>query len=112
MTSRYDGREIRTNIDQKYREIFKKRNVQFINQYMTPELKYPTATDMAELTNYSHVWKLGDRFYKLADEYYKDSTLWWVIAWYNRTPTEAQVNLGDIVNIPMPLEKILQILEV
>jgi len=112
MTSRYDSREIRTNFDKKYRQIFKKRNVSFINQYMTADLKYPSASEVGELMNYSHAWKLGDRFYKLADHYYKDPTLWWVIAWYNRTPTEANLSIGNIVTIPLPLEKVLQILEV
>ena len=40
------------------------------------------------------MWKLGDRFYKLADQYYGDPTLWWIIAWYNRMPTESHAEGG------------------
>jgi hypothetical protein len=34
-------------------------------------------------------------------------TYWWVIAQYNKKPTESQLSPGDIVYIPIPLEKIL-----
>ena len=112
MTSRYDNKKIRSNFSPQYRQILKERNVGFINQYGTQTLNYPSTNEIGELVNYSHAWKLGDRFYKLADEHYKDSTLWWVIAWYNRTPTESHVSIGDIVLIPLPLEKTLQYLDV
>ena len=65
-----------------------------------------------ELELVGHTWSLGDRFYKLAYKYYGDSTLWWVIAWYNQTPTEAQVEIGDTLQIPLPLDKILRMLGV
>lgn len=112
MTSRYDGRDIRVNGSSEYRQIFKNRNVKFITQYMTGELKYPSTSEINQLTNFSHIWSLGDRFYKLADQYYKDPSLWWVIAWYNRRPTESHAKIGDIITIPLPLEKVLQILDV
>ena len=49
----------------------------------------------------------GDRFDLLAHQYYGDSELWWVIAWYNQTPTESHVELGDVLQIPLPLHKVL-----
>ena len=48
-----------------------------------------------------HVWKVGSRFYKLAAEYYGDSRLWWVIAFFNKKPTDGHVDIGDVVYIPM-----------
>jgi len=112
MTSRYDNRSERATFEETYREILKKRNVKTINQYTTPVLKYPTASEMRNLQIFNHVWKIGDRFYKLADKYYDDPKLWWVIAWFNRSPTEAHFTMGEIVNIPLPLEEILQILDI
>jgi len=109
MISRYDDREIRTNIDEKYKKLRDKRNVNLIHQYDTPKLRYPSLEDMDRITTFSHAWRLGDRFYKLANKHYGDSKLWWIIAWFNQTPTEAHVEIGDIVDIPLPLEEILQI---
>ena len=55
---------------------------------------------------------MGDRYFKLAYEYYGDSKLWWVIAWYNQKPSEADVKNGDTIFIPLPLDKVLSALRV
>jgi len=112
MTSRYDSRLIGLNGSKIYRELFKKRNVGFIEHYTTPEMPYPTVDDLLDLSIISRPWQLGDRFYKLADQYYKDPALWWVIAWFNRTPTESHLEIGDVVDIPLPLERVLQLLDI
>ena len=70
-------------------------------------MPYPTVEQAGNLTFINHVWKQGDRYFKLASEYYGDPTLWWVIAWFNKKPTESHVKLGDIIQIPMPLETVL-----
>jgi len=111
MTSRYAGRKVGLNNLIQYQEIFKEKGVKFIRQYFSPNLKHPTVDEVVSLRRLGHIWSIGDRFYKLAYEYYGDSTLWWVIAWYNQTPTESHVKLGDVLEIPMPLDKILAILE-
>ena len=109
MTSRYSNREIRTNFNRKYIEFFRTRNVNLISQYTTPNDKPITSEDVLGLTRLSHIWSLGDRFYKLAAEHYGDPALWWVIAWYNRMPTEAHVKIGWVVTIPHPIEDVLQL---
>jgi len=35
--------------------------------------------------------------------------MWWVIAWFNKLPTESHIKLGDVIYIPMPLNEILKI---
>tara|TARA_R110000824_G_scaffold17841_1_gene71600 strand:+ start:708 stop:1046 length:339 start_codon:yes stop_codon:yes gene_type:complete len=112
MTSRYAGTSIGINDLEQYELILKEKGVQFIRQYFSPNLVHPTAQEVRELELVGHTWSLGDRFYKLAYKYYGDSTLWWVIAWYNQTPTEAQVQIGDTLQIPLPLDKILRMLGV
>ena len=68
------------------------------------------AEEVASLNTLGHVWGMGDRFYKLAFEHYGDSEKWWVIAWFNQTPTEFHVARGDIILIPFPLERVLKYL--
>jgi nucleoid-associated protein YgaU len=111
MVSRYDAREIFTNNHSEYDEVFEKRNTKSILQYDTANLKHPTASEIANLSTINHVWREGDRFWKIASKYYNQPKLWWVIAWFNRMPTEGQVKLGDIVVIPLPLSKILDYLD-
>ena len=50
----------------------------------------------------------GERIDTIAGSYYGDSTYWWVIALYNKKPTEADFKIGEIVYIPLPLEEILE----
>ena len=111
MVSRYDAREMFANASEEYDELFGKRNTKSILQYNTANLSHPTADEIVNLNTVNHVWKEGDRFWKLASRYYNQPKMWWVIAWFNRMPTEAQVNLGDIVVIPLPLSKILDYLD-
>jgi len=107
VTNRYRSRQIKTNIDGLYAESFKKRFKKLIRQYTTPILETPSAGDIRDLTVVNHIWSLGDRYYKLAHKHYGDSELWWVIAWYNNAPTESHLELGDVVLIPSPLERVL-----
>ena len=92
--------------------MFQERGVRFIRQYNTPVLNYPTPEEIQELETMGHTWGHGDKFFKLAHRYYGDASLWWIIAWYNKTPTESHVSIGDTVYVPMPLDKILRFLGV
>jgi membrane protein insertase Oxa1/YidC/SpoIIIJ len=47
------------------------------------------------------VWQTGDKYFKLADEHYGNPNLWWIIASYNMAPTEAHLDIGDIVYVPI-----------
>jgi hypothetical protein len=103
-------RAILRNDDELYSEVLRKRGVSYIDQYATPILNHPNAQQISSLRRISHVWKMGDRFYKLADKYYGDSRYWWVIAWYNQVPTESHIETGQVLRIPTPLNKILALL--
>ncbi len=110
MTSRYDSRNVFLNFDSKYDKVLDERKVNYVEQYTTPRFVYPTAEQMADLNVIRDVWRQGDRYWKLAYKYYNGrSDLWWVIAWFNKSPTEGNISVGDTVLIPTPLNKILEI---
>tara|TARA_R100000234_G_scaffold118838_1_gene100244 strand:+ start:4330 stop:4668 length:339 start_codon:yes stop_codon:yes gene_type:complete len=109
MASRYDDRAFITNNLDIYKNIFKKRGVKQIVHYASPELSYPSSQDLSSLNIIDHIWRRGDHYYKLADFYYGDSTYWWVIAFFNKKPTEDLLAFGDIVMVPLPLENVLSI---
>jgi len=110
MSSRYDDKVPFRNRSEKYEKTFEDRGVKFIKHYSTPEMSHPTVEDIESLDEEYHTWKLGDRFYKLAAKHYGNETYWWVIAWYNKTPTESHVDPGQILAIPFPLDGALNIL--
>ena len=103
-SGRYNNRQKRFNNSELYYEILSKRGVKQIRQYLTPEIKTLTAAERSHITTVQHIWKTGDRFYKLAHKYYGNPEYWWIIPWYNQMPTENHVNLGQIILIPFPPE--------
>jgi len=107
MSYRYANREVLINDNEAYRELLKERGLKYFRQFGTADLTYPTLGQLMHIQIIPHLWKAGDKYYKLAHAYYGDSRLWWVIAWFNKKPTEAHVKSGDVVNIPTPLETIL-----
>jgi hypothetical protein len=110
--SRYNPRRIYSTSNDLYSEDLEKRGLKYFRYYQTPVLKKPTLSELSDIEEYGHVWKLGDRYYKLAHEHYGDPEMWWVIAWYNNKPTEAHVKIGDVVKVPSPLWKIRAVYEV
>tara|TARA_R110000824_G_scaffold194061_7_gene376581 strand:+ start:66 stop:404 length:339 start_codon:yes stop_codon:yes gene_type:complete len=112
MASRYDNRTIAKNSDELYRELFEDRNIRFVRQFRTGTLRHPTVSEITTLELAGHIWSVGDRFYKLAQKHYRDPTYWWVIAWYNQKPTEGHLELGETIQIPTPLERVLGYLDV
>ena len=107
---RYEDKKILQNQEDSYSEILEDRGVKYIRQYGSANLTHPDATDIGTLERVGHIWQIGDRYYKLAHQYYGNSKYWWVIAWYNQKPTESHVALGDVLKIPFPLYKVLSFL--
>lgn len=107
MSIRYDNRSVRTNATKIHKKLLEKRGMKRVQQYTTPIFNDISPSERASLDRVEHIWTVGDRLYKLAFKYYGDSELWWIIAWYNQKPTEADFKIGDLVYIPLPLEDIL-----
>jgi nucleoid-associated protein YgaU len=108
--SRYGKTQILINDNEYYRSLVRKRGVNAIKQYATPVLKNPTIEERSQLAKTTHIWKYGDRFYKLSNQYYGDPQYWWIIAWYNSTPTEANISTGTAIRIPLNIEEVLAVL--
>ncbi len=109
MPSRYKNRQIVRNTSELYETFMEDRDVGSIRHDRTPHLKHPTGAQRRRLEHTKVVWKQGDRFWKLAAKHYGSPKYWWVIAWYNQKPTESSVNLGTVIMIPKPLERVLEI---
>ena len=93
-----------------YKELRERRGVKQIEHFTTPVLSHPTVAERARLRTSSHVWKYGDRLYKLAHQYYGDVRYWWVIAWYYGFPTEAEIATGDLLEVPLDISEALLVL--
>ena len=108
-TNRYSKTRAFLNEDADYKKIFKKQfaGKLTLKQLGTQHLDYPDFANIFSFSYKTHIWGLGDRYYKLAHAYYGDSQYWWVIAWFNKKPTEQHIKLGDVVKVPLPLQTVL-----
>lgn len=104
--SLFKNREILKNSKEYYKSILDKKGVKEIRQYETPVLKYPTPKQIQQLVLIPHVWSKGDRLFKLSNRYYKTLKDGYIIAFFNKLPTESHIKIGETINIPTPLHKV------
>jgi hypothetical protein len=112
MSARYSNYTLFINNTKHYLPLRAKRGLKTITHYGTPRLRNPNPTERSRLATDAYIWKYGDRFYQLAQSYYNDVRYWWIIAWYNGYPTEADVFPGDVLYIPIDIQEALQVLGV
>lgn len=108
MIKRYGSSRILKNDLEQYSKMFRDRNVKFIEHYSTPRFNYLTLAEYNNIKVVKHVWKEGDRYYKLSETYYGDPKDWWIIAKFNLKPTESHIQVGDIISIPTPLNLVIE----
>ena len=100
---RYKNRGIFQNIS----EATIRRGSLSIEQYDSPDPIVLTEEFLQTLEYTEAVWQSNTKLWKLSEAYYGDPGYWWVIALFNNKPTDAHFNLGDILVIPTPLERVL-----
>lgn len=105
--ARYNSYRILNNSNEYYKKLRQKRNKKNIKHFETPILRHPTIAERSSLETVAHVWTIGDRFYKLAEQYYENPQFWWIIAWYNGMPTEAHIFPGYQITIPLDIEQVI-----
>jgi hypothetical protein len=106
--SRYKELEVIRNVDEDYKIVFSSRfPYNGITQYNTENLKYPSLEQIVNMKIAEERWGYGSRLYKYAYQYYGDSSYWWVIAWFNKIGTENDINYGNKIRIPQPLDYVL-----
>ena len=107
--SRYLDRKKAINNKEQYDKIFEKRGIREITQYRSPKATYVSDEQLAKVECHNVTWYYGLSYEKLASEFYADPTLWWVIASFNRKPTESHVEIGETIRVPKSLADALQV---
>ena len=108
--SRYKRRKIVFNDVYKEEEIFDNRGVEKIDQFTTPKFKNPPEDQVDSIDYFLYNFKQGDRFFKLAQRFFNDPNLWYLIATFNRKPTEAHVKPGEKIKIPTNIAQAIEVL--
>lgn len=108
---RFNNRVRYDNSNENYKDLFEERNVNGIIHYSSPNFKYPTPQDISNFLIIEHTWQFNDSYYKLSITHYGVAQYWWVIALFNKTPSETMIQLGDTIYIPKPLQVVLSVLK-
>jgi hypothetical protein len=92
----------------RYRTIEELVDISGVRYY--PNVRYPeipeTDTDLYVITT------VGDRYDKLAQQYYSDSSLWWIIASANNYDSATLVpQPGVQLRIPANISRVLELFE-
>ena len=103
-------REIVKNKDPGYSEIFDRRGIDGVTQLKKLKVRALSVEDRKKLTNTKHIYKTGDKLFKLAYRYYGDTRYWYVLAAYNRKPTDFHCKVGDTIYVPFPLKEVLYLM--
>ena len=101
--SRNSRRSSKTLDNKNYEFLFKNRSTNKSTVLLDPYLHYPSEEAKKSFSYKEHYWRSGDRFYKLSQKYYGTLNDWWIIARFNGKPTEADIELGERLLIPLPL---------
>ena len=104
---RYTNRVSTRNQLEEFSEHRRMRGVEQIVHYTTPMTSGLPFEQFYDIPSVSRIWKHGDKLRKLAFRQYGSSQWWWVIAWFNKKPTDAHFGIGDTVHIPLDLSTIL-----
>jgi nucleoid-associated protein YgaU len=107
--SRYLKRLKATNDSDQYYHVFQDRGVTQIEQYRTPEFLVYEQDVLDSVEFQKHEWKMGDTYWRLSSQYYGTPKHWWVIASFNRKPTESHISVGETIKIPFSLSEALQV---
>tara|TARA_S200000501_G_C20609722_1_gene649730 strand:- start:333 stop:674 length:342 start_codon:yes stop_codon:yes gene_type:complete len=98
-------------VDSKLREkIYSRMRVEEVTQTETLRLNDLSEDDLR--TNFTYVEKIvsqGDKMYKFAHEIYDNADYWWIIAWFNNKPTDAHCKIGEVLYIPLPLDRAISV---
>ncbi len=110
MSFRNINREIVTNKQFADLDILLRRGKKSVTQFKKLKIRALSEEERKTLSNTKHIYKTGDKLYKLAHRYYGDTRYWYVLAAYNRKPTDFHCKLGDTIYIPFPLKEVLYLM--
>lgn len=108
--SRYKKESVIKNNDSDYKKVFSSRFGSLgILQNTTSNYRIPSEDEINNMEYVNITWGLGKRLYKLSYQYYGDSQYWWVIALFNGIGIESEIEFGQVIKIPVPLEMALNL---
>ena len=96
------------NKDRIYEDFFKKTGATSVEHLGLVFFGNPKDYQfLKEVKKIEHIYSVGDSLSKISYKHYGDARFWWLLAWFNSKPTDFHCEVGDIIEVPLPLEEVL-----
>ena len=92
--------EALSKFDDRYDYLFENRDMKIIYMAAMNEMNAMTDADRSAIDTKRYTWRTSDRYWQVAKRFYGDTRLWFVIAYYNKAPTEFHLSNGQDILIP------------
>jgi len=99
----------RTNNSELYDDLFDQRGVRSIS-YDSLQAFY-IDFDPDDHASKDYVWRRNDTMIRLAASHYKNYSLWHIIGFFNKKPTDHHFKVGETIKIPLNPLHIQSIIE-
>ena len=110
MYNRYGKVQTIINNSDMYSDFFKKRKINFINQYSTYSFENLKLIQNSNLDRIIHTFQPFDKLYNISQKYYNSPDFGWLICYTNKLGSELEIKIGDNLDIYFPLGKVLELL--
>lgn len=109
MNRYYNTQKIINNADRD-KALMDKKNIKNILQYSIYDFGTLGSDNKLNLDITYHTFERGDKLYNIAQKYYNDASLGWLICYTNNISNELQILEGQMLSIYLPLENLLELL--
>jgi len=89
-----------SKLDDKYDYLFENRDVKIVYMTAMNHMNAMTDAERSAVGTRQYSWRTSDRYWQVAERFYGDARLWFVIAYYNKAPTEFHLSNGQDILVP------------
>lgn len=87
------------------------RGKDFITKRDPPTYPRKTRALRSMVNETLYVIQANDNWYKIAHRFYGNKDMWYIIAWYNKIPSDTLLKTGETLTIPASPEVVLNFME-
>jgi len=93
--------------DPRYDYLFEGRDTKIIYVLAMDQMNALSGADRRAISTRRYTWRPYDQYWKVAQRFYGDTRLWFIIAYYNKAPTEFHLKPGQDIFVPTSAQAIL-----
>lgn len=107
--SRYNKEKVFQNSSEAYSEMLNKKKLGTINTVFQKKMNNFSSDIASKLTLEPHIWAVTDKIYNVSNKFYGSPDFWWLILWANNKMSVFEIEIGEIIYIPLSLEKTISL---